>query len=66
MTATAKRAEVIVIGGGQAGMTVGYYLGRAGNGGEHGRQLIPQPGKPRHLGIYLSQPGAHQVRRRIT
>jgi putative flavoprotein involved in K+ transport len=30
MTATAKRAEVIVIGGGQAGMTAGYYLGRAG------------------------------------
>ena len=30
MTAVARRAEVIVIGGGQAGMAAGYYLSRAG------------------------------------
>ena len=30
MTAKAGRAEVIVIGGGQAGMAAGYYLARAG------------------------------------
>jgi len=30
MTATAGGAEVIVIGGGQAGLTVGYYLAQAG------------------------------------
>lgn len=27
---TAARAEVIVVGGGQAGMAAGYYLSRAG------------------------------------
>jgi len=32
MTATAGRAEVIVVGGGQAGMTAGYYLSEAGIG----------------------------------
>jgi putative flavoprotein involved in K+ transport len=32
MTATAGRAEVIVVGGGQAGMTAGYYLSKAGIG----------------------------------
>ena len=30
MTATTGRAEVIVVGGGQAGMAAGYYLARAG------------------------------------
>jgi putative flavoprotein involved in K+ transport len=30
MTAAAGRAEVIVVGGGQAGMAAGYYLSRAG------------------------------------
>ncbi len=30
MTATAGRAKVIVVGGGQAGMTAGYYLSKAG------------------------------------
>ncbi|MDA8319002.1 MAG: NAD(P)/FAD-dependent oxidoreductase [Actinomycetota bacterium] len=30
MTATAGRAEVIVVGGGQAGLTAGYYLSEAG------------------------------------
>jgi putative flavoprotein involved in K+ transport len=30
MSGTTRRAEVIVVGGGQAGMAVGYYLSRAG------------------------------------
>jgi len=30
MTATTRRAEVIVVGGGQAGMAAGYYLAQAG------------------------------------
>jgi putative flavoprotein involved in K+ transport len=32
MTATGRHAEVIVIGGGQAGMAAGYYLSKAGTG----------------------------------